>query len=174
MELIQTVEQWAWIGWLVLILVFLVIEMLTLDFTFLMLSIGGLAGLVTGLLGAPLWLQVIVAAAAAAALVLFLRPPLLRRLRRGEDPTPSNVDALIGLGGTVLSTVGPHGGQVKLINGDIWTARIESAGSGESGDLEPGSRVRVSRIDGATAIVLSNDPTAPIDPPTPAPETPRA
>lgn len=165
MELIQTVEQWAWIGWLVLILVFLVIEMLTLDFTFLMLSIGGLAGLLVGLLGAPLWLQVIVAAAAAAVLVLFLRPPLLRRLRRGEDPTPSNVDALIGLGGTVLSTVGSHGGQVKLINGDIWTARTES------GDLEPGARVRVSRIDGATAIVLSNDP---IDPPSPAAEDPRA
>src|SRR5690606_668581 len=32
------VEQWAWIGWLVLIALFLVIEMLTLDFTFLMLS----------------------------------------------------------------------------------------------------------------------------------------
>ena len=66
MELIETIEQWAWIGWLVLILVFLVIEMLTLDFTFLMLSIGGLAGLVADLLGAPIWLQVIIAAAVAA------------------------------------------------------------------------------------------------------------
>ena len=62
MELIQTIEQFAWIGWLVLILVFLVIEMLTLDFTFLMLSIGGLAGLGADLLGAPIWLQVIIAA----------------------------------------------------------------------------------------------------------------
>ena len=48
MELIQTIEQFAWIGWLVLILIFLVIEMLTLDFTFLMLSIGGVAGLGVG------------------------------------------------------------------------------------------------------------------------------
>ncbi|MFE5409818.1 NfeD family protein [Microbacterium sp. NPDC056569] len=164
MELIEVVEQWAWIGWLVLILVFLVIEMLTLDFTFLMLSIGGLAGLVTDLLGAPIWLQVIIAAGVAAALVLLLRPPLLRRLRRGEDPTPSNVDALIGLAGTVVSSVGAHSGQVKLANGDIWTARTES------GDLEPGTRVRVSRIDGATAIVRSDSP-APL---TPAPEDPLA
>ncbi|WP_109209401.1 MULTISPECIES: NfeD family protein [Microbacterium] len=161
MELIQTIEQWAWIGWLVLILVFLVIEMLTLDFTFLMLSIGGLAGLVTDLVGAPIWLQVIVAAGVAAILVLVLRPPLLRRLRRGEDPTPSNVDALIGLGGTVVSSVGAHGGQVKLANGDVWTARAES------GELEPGARIRVSRIDGATAVVRSDSPdplTAPEDP----------
>jgi len=152
-ELIQTVEQWAWIGWLVLILVFLVIEMLTLDFTFLMLSIGGLAGLITDLLGAPIWLQVIIAAGVAAVLVLLLRPPLLRRLRRGEDPTPSNVDALIGLRGTVVSSIGAHGGQVKLANGDIWTARTES------GDLDPGTPVRVSRIEGATAVVRSDSPT---------------
>lgn len=158
MELIETVEQWAWIGWLVLILVFLVIEMLTLDFTFLMLGIGGLAGLLADLLGAPIWLQVIIAAGVAAILVLVLRPPLLRRLRRGEDPTPSNVDALIGLRGTVVSSVGAHGGQVKLANGDIWTARTEA------GDLEPGMPVRVSRIDGATAVVRSDSPT----PPTPA------
>ncbi len=149
MELIQTIEQWAWIGWLVLILVFLVIEMLTLDFTFLMLSIGGLAGLGTDLLGAPLWLQVIVAAAVAAVLVLLLRPPLLRRLRRGEDPTPSNIAALLGLNGQVLSTVSAIGGQVKLSNGDVWTARTEA------GEIEPGAPVQVSRIDGATAVVRS-------------------
>ena len=34
---IELVDQWAWIGWLVLIAVFLVIEMLTLEFTLLML-----------------------------------------------------------------------------------------------------------------------------------------
>ena len=148
MELIQTIEQFAWIGWLVLILVFLVIEMLTLDFTFLMLSIGGVAGLGSGLIGAPLWLQVIIAAIVAAVLILVLRPPLLKRLRRGEDPTPSNVAALVGLSGRVLSTVSQHGGQVKLANGDTWTARPDSRG-----ELEPGTVVRVSRIDGATAYV---------------------
>ena len=115
MELIQTIEQFAWIGWLVLILVFLVIEMLTLDFTFLMLSIGGVAGLGSDLLGAPIWLQVIIAGAVAVVLILVLRPPLLKRLRRGEDPTPTNVDALVGLSGQVMSTVTAHGGQVKLV-----------------------------------------------------------
>jgi membrane protein implicated in regulation of membrane protease activity len=169
-ELIETIEQWAWIGWLVLILVFLVIEMLTLDFTFLMLSIGGLAGLLADLLGAPIWLQVIIAAAVAAILLLVLRPPLLRRMRRGEDPTPSNIDALIGLRGTVVSSIGAHGGQVKLANGDIWTARAETGELAESGELDPGTPVRVSRIEGATAVVRSDSPT----PLPPRPEDPLA
>jgi membrane protein implicated in regulation of membrane protease activity len=148
MELLQTIEQWAWIGWLVLMLVFLVIEMLTLDLTFLMLSIGGLAGLGSDLVGAPIWLQVIVAAGVAAILVLALRPALLRRLRRGEDPRPSNVDALLGLDGSVLATVSHGSGQVRLANGDIWTARTDGPD-----EIEPGTRVRVARIDGATAFV---------------------
>jgi len=147
-EFIQTIEDWAWIGWLVLILVFLVVEMLTLDFTFLMLSIGGVAGLASGLLGAPLWLQVVIAAVVAAVLLFLLRPPLLRRLHRGEDPTPSNMAALVGLSGRVLSTVSTDAGQVKLANGDIWTARAEASVA-----IEPGAPVRVSRIDGATAYV---------------------
>ena len=157
MELIQNIEQFAWIGWLVLILIFLVVEMLTLDFTFLMLSIGGLAGLGSDLIGAPIWLQIIIAAAVAAILVLLLRPPLLARLRRGEDPTPTNVAALIGLSGRVLSTVSFHGGEVKLANGDTWTARGDSPA-----ELEPGTVVRVSRIDGATAFVRPADLERPI------------
>jgi membrane protein implicated in regulation of membrane protease activity len=37
---------------------------------------------------------------------------------------------------------------VKLSNGDTWTARPD-----RQGELEPGTVIRVSRIDGATAYV---------------------
>jgi len=146
--LVEGIEQWAWIGWLVLIAVFLVIEMLTLDFTFLMLSLGSVAGLVSDLVGLPLWAQVIIAAAAAAAFILFLRPPLLHRLRRGEDPTKSNVDALIDLRGTALHDITQISGQVKLSNGDTWTAR-----SVDGTAIPQGTRIAVSGIQGATALV---------------------
>lgn len=149
MEVVAAIEQFAWIGWIVLIALFLVIEMLTLDFTFLMLGIGGLAGLIADLFGAPLWVQVLIAAVVAVLLIFVLRPPLLHRLRRGEDPTPSNVAALIGMPGLVLSTVTALGGLVKLENGETWTAR--SLQDGES--FAPQTHVRVSRIDGATAFV---------------------
>jgi len=142
------IGQWAWIAWLVLIAVFLVIEMLTLDFTFLMLSFGGVAGLVSGLLGVPWWGQLIVASVAAALFIFFLRPPLLHRLRRGEDPAKSNVDALLDLRGTALLDITQITGQVKLSNGDIWTAR-----SSDGTPILAGTRVAVAGINGATAIV---------------------
>jgi membrane protein implicated in regulation of membrane protease activity len=160
-EVLQAIEDFAWIGWVVLILLFLTIEALTLEFTFLMLALGSVAGLVADLLGAELWLQVVIGALTAAVLILFLRPPLLRRLRRGADPAKSNVAALIGLRGLVTITVSRVGGQVKLSNGDIWTARTQGAA-----DLEPGTVISVSAIDGATAFV------APADPKTEEAETP--
>jgi len=143
-----TIAEFAWIAWLVLMAVFLVIEMLTLDFTFLMLGIGGLAGLASDLFGAPIWLQVIIAAIVSVLLIFLLRPPLLRRLRRGEDAAQTNVPALIGLTGQVVDTVTDTTGLVKLANGETWTARGVSAAP-----LGPGQTVRVLRIDGATAYV---------------------
>ncbi len=142
--------DWAWVGWLSLIAIFLVIEMLTLDFTFLMLAVGSGAGLVTGLFDAPVWLQFLVAAVAAVVLILFLRPPLLRRLHRNGDPTKSNVEAIIGLNGYVLREVTAVSGQVKLSNGDIWTAR-----SADSVTLPQGVPIAVDAIEGATAVVRS-------------------
>lgn len=145
---VQFVDQWAWVGWLVLIALFLVIEMLTLDFTFLMLSFGSAIGLVTDFLGVPVWVQVLVAAGAAALFILFLRPPLIRRLHRGEDPAKSNVEALVDLRGTALQDVTQISGQVKLSNGDTWTARTAT-----SMPIPQGSPIAVTAINGATATV---------------------
>ncbi|CAN7337189.1 NfeD family protein [Microbacterium foliorum] len=145
---VQFIDQWAWIGWLILIAIFLVIEMLTLDFTFLMLSFGSAVGLVTDFLGIPVWVQVLIAAAAAALFILFLRPPLIKRLHRGEDPTKSNVEALLNLRGTALQDITQISGQVKLSNGDTWTARTAGAVP-----IPLGSPIAVIAINGATATV---------------------
>ena len=145
---VEFIDQWAWIGWLVLIAAFLVIEMLSLDFTFLMLSFGSVVGLVTDFLGIPVWVQVLIAAAAAALFILFLRPPLIKRLHRGEDPTKSNVDALLDLRGIALQDITQISGQVKLSNGDTWTARTAGAVP-----IPQGSPIAVMTINGATATV---------------------
>lgn len=152
----EFIQQWAWVGWLVLIALFLAIEMVSGELTFLMLALGSTAGIVSAFAQAPLWLQIIIAAAAAVAFLSLLRPPLLRRLRRGADPQKFNVDALIGLRGVVTETVTALGGRVKLANGDSWSARVTSGT-----DLPPQTPVVVQAIQGATAIVAASGASTP-------------
>ena len=144
--------QWAWVFWLALILVFIIVEVVSLAFVFLMLAVGSLGGLVAGLVGASWWVQFIVAAVLSLLLLFLVRPALLRTLRRGGDPTRSNTDALIGIQGTVVIAFADGRGQVKLANGETWTSRL-SAGSEEHA-LSEGEKVVVTTIDGATAVVV--------------------
>ena len=146
----DVVSTWAWVAWLALILVFLIVEVLTLDFTFLMLAIGSFGGLIAGLVGAPWWADIIIAGVLALLLLFFVRPPLLRRLRRGGDPARTNVEALIGLVGTVVIAFPDGRGQVKLANGETWTSRPAH----DDARLIDGERVVVTSIDGATAVVV--------------------
>lgn len=155
----DAVTSFAWIVWLVLILIFVVVEMLTLEFTFLMIAVGSLIGLISGLFGAAWWLQLIIAALASVLLLFTIRPPLLRLLRRGGDPARSNVDALIGISGRVVHTITATGGQARLANGEIWTA--QTAPGVEHRDLAPGEEILVVSIDGATALVVPAERTLP-------------
>lgn len=148
------VASYGWIVWLVFILLFLTIEIVTLELTFLMIALGSVAGLLAGLFGAPWWLQLLIAAIVAVVLLVLIRPPLLRVLRRGGDPARSNVDALLGLDGTVVASVGGEFGigQVKLANGETWTARLSPIT--EQRVVSAGERVLVTSIDGATAVIV--------------------
>jgi membrane protein implicated in regulation of membrane protease activity len=147
------ISMYAWIFWLALILFFVIVEVITVDFTFLMLAVGSLGGLVAGLFGAPWWLQAIIAAILALVLLFFVRPALKRALGRGGDRTPTNVAALLGLAGTVTTDFVDGQGHVKLANGETWTARL--SGLTDAGtSAEFGDRVVVTAIEGATAVVV--------------------
>lgn len=146
----DVLTTWAWVFWLALILVFLIIEVLSLSFVFLMLAVGSLGGLIAGLIGAPWWVELIVAAVLSLLLLFFVRPPLLRLTHRGADPARSNVDALLGNRATVVKTFDDGTGQVKLSNGETWTARLAPHSTSA---LIEGDTVHVDSIDGATAVV---------------------
>jgi membrane protein implicated in regulation of membrane protease activity len=152
--------QYMWILWLALVILFVVIELLTLEFTFLMIAAGSLiGGLGANLLGWPWWVQIGLAAILAALLIFTIRPLLLLTLKKGADPTKSNVDALYGLGGRVMRDFIEGSGAVKLDNGETWTSRL--APGFTTVELEEGDRVTVTRIAGAIAEVVPATSTAP-------------
>ena len=79
----------AWFAWLALIIAAVIVEMRRLDLVALGGGTAALAALLSGLVGAPWWLQAVVALVAAAALLGSARPALLRALpvegRRERD-----------------------------------------------------------------------------------------
>src|SRR4051812_28410167 len=118
------------------------------------------AALVLGPLALAAALAAIVAAAGAgigvevAAFVLgsILALGVLRPIAARHMKVPPHVRtgtaALVGTGATVLERVNRDGGRVK-IGGEIWSARSYD----EDEVIEPGDRVEVLKIDGATALV---------------------
>ncbi len=150
--------QYLWLVWLGFILICVIIELLTLEFTFLMIAAGSLGGLGANLLGAPWWLQIIVALVLSVLLLVLIRPVLLRLTRKGADPTPSNVAALCGMAGRVVLALGETGGQVKLANGETWTAQLDDT-AGVAG-VDVGEPVTVTAIRGSTAIVVPRGRTS--------------
>ncbi|NKX53965.1 NfeD family protein [Arthrobacter mobilis] len=137
----------SWVLWLGLFLLLAIVEMMTLDLFFIMLSGGSLAALAAGLFGSPFWAQVVVFCLVALLMVLFVRPVALRHLNRGPADLRTNVERLIGETATTLEAVTDHSGLVR-IGGDTWTAR-----SSDGSLIPAGQRVEVARIDGATAVV---------------------
>ena len=146
----DVLTSWAWVFWLALILVFLVIEVLSLSFVFLMLAVASVGGLVAGLLGAPWYVEFLVTAVLSLVLLFFVRPFLLRLTHHGGEPARSNIDALLGTPATLVVDFREGRGQVKLANGETWTARLPHH---QTLALVEGDRVQVDSIDGATAVV---------------------
>ena len=79
-------EDWPWLVWLVGSAVLACTEMLTGDFTLLMLAGGAAAGALTAFfLPGMILVQAIVAVAVAILMLAVLRPTLLRRVRELLD-----------------------------------------------------------------------------------------
>ncbi len=154
--MLPDLTEYLWIAWLVLALLFIIIELLTLEFTFLMLGAGTLiGGLGVNLLGGVWWLQVLAAAAVSALLLFTIRPLLLRALHRSSALIPTNVDALYGIGARVVTPFVGGDGSVRLDNGETWTARLV----GDPAGLDVGSRVVVQAVRGATVEVAPEERT---------------
>ena len=144
--------QYTWIVWIVITVACVVMELVTLHLLFLMVAAGSLVGgLGTRLLGADWWVQVLAAAVLSALLVFLIRPLLWRLLVKGRPAHLTNVDALPGMTARATAVFTDGAGQAKLANGETWTARLTDAEEGLP--IEPGARLSVVAIDGATAVV---------------------
>jgi membrane protein implicated in regulation of membrane protease activity len=136
-----------WVLWMVAAGVLAVGEMLTVSFFLGPIAIAAVTAAVVALAGGGAALQWIVFTLVSLASLLVLRPVARRHLRMPAQ-LRTGTAALVGASATVIDRVDGDGGTVRL-NGEVWTARAYD----EDHTFEPGARVEVMRIDGATALV---------------------
>jgi membrane protein implicated in regulation of membrane protease activity len=137
-----------WVWWVVAAVGLGVLEILTLDLVLLMFAVGAMAALVASALGGDIVVQVLTFAVTSTVMLVFLRPLLLRNLRRRTPLVETNTAANVGRPAVTLTEVTVRGGLVKLA-GEQWSARTDDAALVLPADAD----VRVLRIDGATAVV---------------------
>jgi membrane protein implicated in regulation of membrane protease activity len=122
-------------------------EILSLSFFLGPIAIAAALAAMVALAGAGTAVQMIVFILASAASLLVLRP-VAKRYLHTPTQTRTGTAALVGGSAVVLERVDLDGGLVKL-QGETWTARAFD----EDEVLEPGARVHVMKIEGATALV---------------------
>lgn len=137
--------DWAW--WLVIAAVLAGGEILTLGFFLGPIAIAALLATLVAVVGGSVGLQIGAFVAGSVASLAIVRP-IARRHLRTPPQIRTGTAALIGERAVVLETVDQDSGSVKL-GGEVWTARAFD----DDDVYEPGTRVEVMRIEGATAIV---------------------
>lgn len=154
----ESTPEWfvhhMWALWLLAGLVLGATEMITLDFTLLMLASGAVAGGITAAV-APhaYWLQALVAALVAVFSLMVVRPTILRRVR--EAPGYRNsLEKLVGSQALTSGPVSSTEGQIT-VNGDTWAARTVD----DDTWIPPGTLVDVYEVDGLHLVVQAVDPT---------------
>ena len=138
----------AWALWLVLAALLGVAEVLTLTFFLGAVALAAVVAAVVAAAGGGLVLQML-AFVIASVLSIWLLRPLARRHVTTPPAIRTGTAALVGKTALVLERVDEHGGRVRIA-GEEWSARAFL----EDQVIEPGARVEVVQIEGATALVL--------------------
>ena len=133
--------------WLAVALVMLVIEALTVGLATIWFAAGALVALLAALLDFSIAVQIVLFLAVSICLLVFTRKIFVEKLKAGSEKT--NVDALVGEKGVVISPIHPYEvGQVK-VGGQVWSA----VGKNPDETFSVDQLVKINAIEGVKLVV---------------------
>jgi membrane protein implicated in regulation of membrane protease activity len=136
----------VWWIWVALVIIFALIEGLTLGLTPIWFAIAALVMVFLSFLKIPFSVQLLIFLGIIAVLLIFTRPLAVKKFKTGKEKT--NIDSLISKHALVIKQISEfEKGEVKL-NGNIWTACSE-----DNAEIAVGTTCEVLRIEGVQAIV---------------------
>lgn len=110
------------IAWLIALVVFLVIEGITVTLVCIWFAGGALIGLLAAALHAPIWLQVLLFLLVSIILLVYTRPIAMKYFNK--DRVKTNVSGIIGKQAIVVDEIDNLQGLGKVtVGGQEWTAR---------------------------------------------------
>jgi membrane protein implicated in regulation of membrane protease activity len=138
----------GWLIWAIVAVLLALGELATPGMFFLgPVALAAIPAGIVALIGGAAWLQVLVFILGSLATLAIVRP-IARAHLRMPTLTRTGTAALVGTRALVLERVDVNGGRVR-IGGEEWSARAYM----DDQVLEPGARVEVAKIEGATALV---------------------
>ncbi len=133
--------------WLALLIVFTVMEGLTVGLTSIWFAAGALCALICTLVGLNIWVQVAVFLVVSALCLMAVRPLIQKHLNSNVEPT--NADRIIGSEAIVIEDIHNLQGKGAItIGGLTWSARSE-----DDAPIPTGTLVRILRIEGVKVYV---------------------
>jgi membrane protein implicated in regulation of membrane protease activity len=142
----------AWVLWLIAAVVLAGVEVVNTSFYLFPFSIGAAGATLVALAGAGTPIAIVVFAVLTALSFGIVRP-IARRHRATPPQIRTGTAALIGRNAIVLERIAnDEGVGCVRIDGEVWTARSYD----EDVVIEPGVRVNVMEIRGATALVAED------------------
>jgi membrane protein implicated in regulation of membrane protease activity len=139
----------AWVIWLIIAVVFAVAEVINLSFYLFPFAIGAAGAAVVDLAGAGAAITWATFAVLTAVSFTVVRP-IARRHLNVPPQIRTGTAALVGRTAVVLERIDNDAGVGSVrLDGEVWTARTYD----EDQVIEPGARVHVMEIRGATALV---------------------
>lgn len=143
------------IFWLVMLVLFIVIEVPTMGLTTIWFAGGALIAVFASLLHAPVWLQVVLFFAVSLLLLFFTRPVAVRYFNR--DRVKTNVESMVGRQAIVTSGIDNIQGSGQVtVGGQEWSARS----SDDKVKIAVGTVVNIAGINGVKLIVSPDEQLA--------------
>ena len=133
--------------WFILLIIFVVVEAVTVNMVSAWFAIGSLAALIAALAGGKLWLQILLFLVVSGVALAMLRPMAKKYFT--PRITHTNVDALVGKTCLCVTAIDNLAGAGQVKVGDVeWSARSTN---GEP--IPAGEQVRVDRVEGVKVYV---------------------
>lgn len=137
----------AALTWLILMILFIMVEALTVGLLSIWFAVGSLVAMITALLFWPLWAQILTFAIVSIVVLIIAKRFFQKNLNQNFEKT--NADRIIGA--TARTTVAIDNvssvGQVEVL-GQTWSAR-----AADGAPVPVGALVKITGIEGVKVIV---------------------